>query len=147
MISLKHLEQVFLALQVAGVRAPDVYADEMAKAMGLRMYQAAFDGRTREELEAAVRSYVAKGSPFWPTPGQLLELVPRNVADKPAALAARGECLFGDVVRARSSCGRDDTQAVRYLTHAGIVDPVEIDACLAEVETTALGSRSTSSRP
>lgn len=70
------IQHLFTVLQAAGLRAPKVYETDQGVKAGIDIFGATLSEITDDELGAAARSYVSGKVPFWPTPGQLLDLVP-----------------------------------------------------------------------
>lgn len=70
------IRRLFVVLQAAGLRPPDVYKTAQGLREGVAVFAVALEELTEAEVDDAARRYVAGVSPFWPTPGQLLALVP-----------------------------------------------------------------------
>jgi hypothetical protein len=83
-LTTEHVIAAFVLLDAAGIRRPDgMRSDkpEIAKALMLasaKVYALALPDLAPADLEAATMAVIRSASPFWPTPGQLLELVPRR---------------------------------------------------------------------
>lgn len=76
------IDHLFIVLQAAGLRPPDVYKTQNGLKQGIAIYSVALQELTEQEIDAAAKQYVCGSSPYWPTPGQLLKLVPGLVESR-----------------------------------------------------------------
>ena len=75
-MSVETIRSLFSILQAAGIRPPDVYQTPHGLKSGITVFDMTLEELTRPEVESAACAYVKGPVPFWPTPGQLLALVP-----------------------------------------------------------------------
>ena len=82
----------FMILRAGGIRSMFKHDDEILEAM--RVWVVVLDDVGGEELVTAARSYLRQPASFyWPTPGQLLALVPRHQAELIDSNGRWGEVL------------------------------------------------------
>jgi len=70
------IQKLFVVLEACGVRPPKLHATKHGLRAAHTGYTVALSELTDDEVAAAAEAYVKGPNPFWPTPGQLLELVP-----------------------------------------------------------------------
>lgn len=97
-MTLEQMIRAFAMLDASGIRRPDsMQSTDYKRAEALMMasakvYTMALSDLSAEDLEAATMAVIRSSTPFWPTPGQLLEMVPRRrmeaIDDSPAAWSA-----------------------------------------------------------
>lgn len=66
----------FAVLAAGGVRRPKEHANPAMLRASVKIYAGLLADISEAELGGAVKSYLLAGEPWWPTPGQLRELVP-----------------------------------------------------------------------
>ncbi len=136
MITTKDVKAVFDRLECAAIRPPWKTPRVMAGAPGV--YAQMLEGITPAELHHAAHLFLKGGSNWWPTPGQLLELVP----DYEESLKARSRWLqdAGSTTRLTTSllhkladnedlwCAtwRLSARAVRHYRRRNGVDPYKL---------------------
>ena len=82
MLTPEHLLQAFSVLEDCGVRRPDDLADPDPERSLRRLqeraraYHAVLAEETPEDVASATIAWVRQASPFWPSAGQLLALIP-----------------------------------------------------------------------
>lgn len=91
MLTNDQIRALFLVLHAGGCRMPDAHKSPNGLDAGISVYALTLDGLTFDEVQEAARAYLSRPCPFWPTPGQLLELVP----DIDGAKASHRKLLHG----------------------------------------------------
>lgn len=75
MINESTIRAAFAVLSAAGHKPPAAFAQDDGLDQAVLVYTAALRQLTPAELEQAVGSWVSRATPWWPTTGQLLDLV------------------------------------------------------------------------
>lgn len=108
MPSYETIQRVFDRFQARGILSPEVWRtgtqDQRDRAMALSVATYADDlaGLTDEQFVAAAKTYALSGERFWPTPGQLLALVP---TDPSVELLRSGDLAWGYLTSNRHRWG------------------------------------------
>ncbi len=66
----------FADLEAAGFPRPETYKTDDGMADAVRTWMLVLEDITPEELDVATFAWAQKSEPWWPKPGQLLDLVP-----------------------------------------------------------------------
>lgn len=66
----------FRLLKAAGIRTPEAWSTPEAKREAIDVWVSTLADVSDEELTGAARAYLRQPSPWWPTPGALLALLP-----------------------------------------------------------------------
>ncbi|MCK5495413.1 MAG: hypothetical protein KAI41_02910 [Hyphomicrobiaceae bacterium] len=78
----KAILRLFSILEGGGLKKPPVYSERAGVKMGVDVFFACLQEITESELQSAAFAYLTGAVPFWPTPGQLLDLVPHLEASE-----------------------------------------------------------------
>ena len=101
MPSPKTIAAVFERFQARGILSPEPWrtgsqeARDRAMALSVATYADDLAGLSDEQFIAAAKAYALSGERFWPTPGQLLALVP---VDPSAELMRSGDLAWGHIL-------------------------------------------------
>lgn len=78
------ISKAFAALGAAGFPRPETYKTDQGMAEAVAVWMLVLQDITPEELDVAVFAWAQRSEPWWPKPGQLLDLVPHVQASKTA---------------------------------------------------------------
>jgi hypothetical protein len=67
---------IFVMLESGGLRPPEVWQKPENRRIAVEVWQGALGDIGPQQLRVAAVAYLRTPSPFWPTPGQLLALIP-----------------------------------------------------------------------
>ena len=76
MLNDEEIRALFLVLHAGGCRQPEAHRAANGLDAAVSVYALTLDGLTFDEVQAAAFDYLRGACPFWPTPGQLIDLVP-----------------------------------------------------------------------
>ena len=79
-LTVDHLLEAFLLLEACGYRTPPALGDDLER--GAAVWAAMLEDMTPAELQASLKLYMTDATAFWPTPGQLLQRLPRRRLDE-----------------------------------------------------------------
>ena len=71
----------FATLEAAGYTRPPSWKTAADIATSAKVYRAALAHKTVEELQEVIALWVRKGTPWWPTSGQLVDAIPKREPD------------------------------------------------------------------
>ena len=76
MLTDEEIRALFLVLHAGGCRQPEAHRAPNGLDAAVSVYALTLDGLSFDEVQAASFDYLRSACPFWPTPGQLIDLVP-----------------------------------------------------------------------